>query len=254
MTQSPEPLPSTAEVRQALQTEPWHTPLGRLVREIIFGANDGIVTTLGFVAGISGALADNRTILVATLVEMIAGGFSMFMGGYISSKAQRDFFESEIRRERWEIIHKPADERDEIRQLYRAKGFEGAELESIVAHITSDEELWLQVMLEEELGLFPENFDPPLRSGALVGISFAAGAVIPLLPYLFTAGLAALVSSIVITAIALFGIGVAKTRLTNQGWLRSGLEMVVLAMLAAVVGYLVGRLAAVIFPEIPPIA
>ncbi len=93
-----------------------------------------------------------------------------------------------------------------------------------------------------------------MRSGALVGISFAAGAVIPLLPYLFTSGLAALVSSIVITTIALFGIGVAKTRLTNQDWLRSGLEMVVLAMLAAVVGYLVGRLAAVIFPEIPPIA
>lgn len=250
MTQAHELSQSSDDVRQSLRTEAWHSPMGRVVRELIFGANDGIITTLGFVAGVSGALTDTKVIIVATIAEMVAGGFSMFMGGYLSSKAQREFFESEIRRERYEMAHMPEQEREEIRQLYRAKGFEGEELENIVARISSNDKIWLRVMLEEELGLFPEHFDRPLLSGALVGLSFAVGAFIPLVPFLFLNRVPALVTAIAITALALFGIGVAKTRLTRQNWFTSGLEIAVLGMVAAGVGYAVGRLASWVFPDL----
>src|SRR5437588_5821340 len=97
--------------------EEWHTPRGRAIREVIFGLNDGLITTLGFVAGVTGSLAQKNMILLAALAEVVAGAISMSSGAYISSKSQKEFFEKEIARERREIEEDPEHEKNEIRQI-----------------------------------------------------------------------------------------------------------------------------------------
>src|SRR5437660_4224179 len=103
--------------------EEWHTPQGRLIREVVFGANDGLVTLIGFVAGVTGALSTTRPIILASEALIVAGSVSMGIGAYLSSKAQRDYFEHEIAREKWEIEHMPDMEVTEVREHYQAMGF-----------------------------------------------------------------------------------------------------------------------------------
>jgi VIT1/CCC1 family predicted Fe2+/Mn2+ transporter len=236
-----------------LRGERWHEPLGRVLREIVFGMNDGLISQLGFVAGVSGALDQPGPIVVAGLAALVAGSVSMAIGGYLSVKAQQEFYLSEIRRELHEMETMPEHERDEVRQLYRAKGFDGPELERIVAAITANREVWLKVMMEEELGLFPEHDTRPLVSAAYTGASFALGALVPLLPYLFLPPLPALSVAVVLAAATLFGIGASKARLTRRHWLPSGLEIMGLGLLAAAIGYGIGWAVGQVVPDIGPL-
>ncbi len=237
-----------------MRAESWHEPLGRVLREIVFGMNDGLISQLGFVAGVSGALEETGPIIAAGLAALVAGTVSMAIGGYVSTKAQREFYESEIRREVHEMATMPEHETEEVRQLYRAKGFEGAELDRIVKHITSNRDVWLKVMMEEELGLFPEHETHPLVSTAYIGSSFALGALIPLLPYFVLPPAASLVVAIALSMLTLFGIGAAKARLTHRAWLPSGLEIMGFGLMAAVVGYVIGRIVGELVPGIGPLA
>jgi VIT1/CCC1 family predicted Fe2+/Mn2+ transporter len=233
-----------------LRGESWHEPLGRVLREIVFGMNDGLISQLGFVAGVSGAFEETGPIVAAGLAALVAGTVSMAIGGYVSVKAQREFYESEIRREVHEMATMPEHETEEVRQLYRAKGFEGAELDRVVRHITSNRDVWLKVMMEEELGLFPEHETHPLVSAAYVGLSFALGALVPLLAYFLLAPHVALPVAVALSMLTLFGIGAAKARLTHRFWLTSGLEIMGFGAVAAVVGYVIGRLVAEFVPGV----
>jgi predicted membrane protein (TIGR00267 family) len=236
-----------------MRAERWHEPLGRVLREIVFGMNDGLISSLGFVAGVSGALDQTGPIIVAGLAAMVSGTVSMAIGGYVSVKSQREFYESEIRREVQEMATMPEHEREEVRQLYRAKGFQGAELERIVAHITANRDVWLKVMMEEELGLFPEHDTKPLVSAAYVGVSFALGAIIPILPYFFLPPLVSLFVAVALATLTLFGIGAAKARLTRRHWLASGAEIMGFGLLAAVIGYAIGHVVGALVPGVGPI-
>ncbi|HLI25738.1 MAG TPA: VIT1/CCC1 transporter family protein [Chloroflexota bacterium] len=236
-----------------LRGERWHEPLGRVLREIVFGMNDGLISQLTLVAGVSGALDQPGPIVVAGLAALVAGSVSMAIGGYLSVKAQQEFYASEIRRELYEMETMPEHEREEVRQLYRAKGLEGPELERVVAAITANRDVWLKVMMEEELGLFPEHDPRPVVSAAYTGASFALGALVPLLPYLFLPPLLALGVAIVLAAATLFGIGASKARLTRRHWLPSGLEIMSLGLLAAAVGYGIGWAVGQVVPEVGPL-
>ncbi len=260
------PPPSQAEIDLALahrrrdtrgaaimRAEAWHEPLGRVLREIVFGMNDGLISQLGFVAGVSGALDQTGPIVVAGLAALVSGTISMSIGGYVSMKSQREFYESEISREVHEMVTMPEHEREEVRQLYRAKGFRGADLEHIVAHITSNRDVWLKVMMEEELGLFPEHETRPAVSAAYIGASFALGSIVPLLPYFLLPPLGALFVAVVLAAATLFGIGAAKARLTRRHWLASAAEMTGFGLLAAGIGYGIGRLVGELVPGVGPI-
>jgi len=220
--------------------EEWHTTRGRILREVIFGCNDGLVTTLGFLAGVTGSIVQKDVILLAALAEIVAGAFSMSTGAYISSKSQREFYEMEIKREKREIEEDPQHEKDEIRQIYKERGFSDDEITILVRRITSDKDLWLKFMLREELGLGDEAFSNPIRIGAVMGFSFLIGSFFPLVPYfLFPPGTALIVSSIVSLGF-LFTLGALKTRITKMNWLKSGLEMLAVGTGCAVVGYIVG--------------
>ena len=222
--------------------ETWHSPRGRAIREVVFGGNDGLVTTLGFLMGVYGAIQDQRIILIAGIAEAAAGAISMATGAYLSSKAEREYYEREMHREICEMREKPEQEREEVRRIYRAKGFEGTELESVVHRITANPRVWLQCMMEEELGLIAEPASAPVRAAAVMGLAFVAGAIVPLAPYFLLNGVAALAASVGCSVAALFLLGSTKTTLTKTKWWMGGLEVVGLGMFACAVGYLVGRL------------
>jgi VIT1/CCC1 family predicted Fe2+/Mn2+ transporter len=226
--------------------EAWHTPQGRLVREVIFGLNDGIISTVGFLAGVTATLGDLRAIVLAGMAAAVAGAVSMAMGAYVSAKSQRAFFRAEIAREAWEIEHMPEHEREEIRDLYGQLGFTSEEVEMIVRRVTSNPDLWLRFMSREELGLAEEAFDAPLRVSVVTGLAFLAGSLLILVPYLF--GLAprmAFAAAGGLAVATLLVTGAAKTWLTKENPLVASLELAGLGIVASVIGFVLGRLVGV---------
>lgn len=229
------------EVPRIYAEETWHSPAGRLVRELVLGVNDGVISTVGFLFGVVGAFTDHRTVLISGLAEVLAGTVSMFFGGYLSTKSQQEFFEHEIKREKREIDEWPQKEREEIRKIYQSKGFhDEGELKLVVDRITADKKIWLKCMMEEELGLILESMDPPVRVGLVIGASFLVGGFIPLLPFIFFDTQTAVRVSLICTASALFFLGGIKTTITRQPWVKSALETLVIGILAAGAGYLIG--------------
>jgi len=221
--------------------EDWHTPKGRQIREVVFGMNDGLVSTIGFLAGVTGSIGDSRTVLLTGMASIMAGAISMFIGAYLASKSQKEFFEKELERERREIIEYPEKEKDEIREIFTNHGFTQDEVEMIVRRVTQDKDRWIKFMMRDELGIVDENFDNPLKVGSLMGVSFILGGIPLMFPYLFIReSMNALKFSIAIALLVLFGIGVGKTILTKTSWLKSSVEIVVLGSLAAGIGYILG--------------
>jgi VIT1/CCC1 family predicted Fe2+/Mn2+ transporter len=235
-----------AEPLKRFHDEAWHTPQGRIVREVIFGMNDGIISTLGFLAGVTAAVGDLRTILLAGIAAAIAGAVSMGMGSYVSSKSQRAFFQAEIAREAWEIEHMPDHERQEIREIYQRLGFTPEEVDIIVRRVTSNPDLWLRFMSREELGLTEETFDSPVRVAAVTSVAFLLGSVLLLVPYVFRPTPRQAVTAVFGVAVATLLItGAAKTWLTKEPLIRSSLELAGLGMLACAIGLALGRLVGV---------
>jgi VIT1/CCC1 family predicted Fe2+/Mn2+ transporter len=214
---------------------------GPSLRDIMLGLNDGLVAAFAVTSGVAGAFTSPNIVIMAGLAEMLGGAVSMGLAAFASARAGLEFYRSEEQRERDEIRLWPEHERDEIRNIYRDKGFSGPLLDQIVSHITADPSRWRNVMMREELG-FGEVMEPPLRSGLTVGTAYLIGAFIPLLPYLFVAQPLGVLLSALATLIALFAVGAGKTILTTRSWLRSGLESMVIGLAAAAVTYSVGRL------------
>lgn len=220
---------------------PRRTYFAEYLRDLIFGLNDGLVSNVSLISGVSAA-SSVRVILLAGVAGVLAGGASMFAGGYLSNKSQREVFAEEVSRAAELISFAPEEERDALRRIYRGKGFAEDEVEMIVRRICSDPDAWLEELVTEEFGLSLDPGPPPLADGAWAGGGFAIAATVPLLPYLFASGTTALLIACALSALALFAVGAAKTLVTRRSPLRSGLEMVVVGVLAASATFGVGRL------------
>jgi VIT1/CCC1 family predicted Fe2+/Mn2+ transporter len=218
-------------------TEQVHAAGGASLRDLMLGLNDGLVASFAVTSGVAGAFASSRIVVMAGLAEMLGGAVSMGLAAFISARSQIEFYHGEIERERDEIRRWPEREREEIRTIYRGKGFGGELLESIVAHITADPERWSDVMMREELGMAVETFDKPMRSALTVGLSYFAGATVPVLGYLLVPAQEGLIISIVATVGTLFAVGAAKTIITSRSWWRSGLESMTTGIAAAAVTF-----------------
>lgn len=227
----------------ATHTEAAHIPGGRSVRDLVFGANDGLVAAFAVVSGVHGAAVSTHIILLAGLAELIGGTIAMGLGAYLAAKSEREFILSERAREEREVVEFPEEERKEVRTIFARKGFRGEALEQMVAHVTADPVFWVDTMMSEELGLAAVPTSAPLRSGLVVAAAYALGAAFPVIPYALQIPVdAAFGLSVGCTLAALFVAGALKTLMTGRPWLRSGAETVLVGALAAAATFVAGRL------------
>jgi VIT1/CCC1 family predicted Fe2+/Mn2+ transporter len=219
-----------------------HTRSSRL-SEIILGGQDGLVNVLGVILGVAAATSDQRIIIAAGLAATFAESVSMGAVAYTSTLAQHDLYHSEEAREYRHIKLVPELEVDEVRRLYASKGFEGETLDKIVAVITSNPDVWVQVMMSEEHQLAPPGgLQGATKSALVVGVAAIVGSLIPLAPFVFLPVGISMVLSVLVAAATLFAVGAYKARVTVGHPARSGMEMAVIGTLSALVGYGVGLL------------
>jgi VIT1/CCC1 family predicted Fe2+/Mn2+ transporter len=210
--------------------------------DIILGGQDGLVNVLGVILGVAAATSDTRIVLVAGLAATIAESVSMGAVAYTSTLADADFYESEREREYRHLTKAPQVEREEIYDIYRAKGFEGDLLENIVDTITANPDVWVAVMMAEEHQLMPVNRKTAFRSAIIVGLSAIVGSLVPLLPFMLLPVSVGMVVAIAISALVLFMVGAYKARIYVGDPGKSGLEMAVIGTVSALAGYAVGLL------------
>jgi len=229
----------------ATHTEAAHIPGGRSLRDLVFGANDGMVAAFAVVSGVHGATFSTRIVLLAGLAELIGGTIAMGLGAFLAVKSEQEFILSEREREEREVREFPDEERKEVRTIFARKGFRGQALDQMVQHVTADPVFWVDTMMTEELGLSAAPTGAPLRSGLVVAAAYALGAAFPVIPYALPVAVpTAFALSVGCTLAALFAAGAAKTRMTGRSWLRSGLETVLVGAIAAAATFLAGRLIA----------
>ncbi|HEX8950424.1 MAG TPA: VIT1/CCC1 transporter family protein [Polyangia bacterium] len=224
---------------------------GAALRNFVFGTSDGLVTVLAFVAGVSASLATRKLVLMAGVAEMFAGAVSMGLGAFLGTRAERDWYERERKREESEVAKIPHLEREELRDIYRKKGLDGETLERVVDAFTANEKRWVDIMMSEELGLQPVE-GSAWSAGLIVGVSYVLAAAVPLLPYFFLVGTRALLASMAITAVGLWGIGVAKARLTQRPELRAGFETMLTGLVGTAICWSIGRVVAHIAGGVAP--
>ncbi len=210
--------------------------------DVILGGQDGLVNVLGVILGVAAATSDVRIVIAGGLAATFAESISMGAVAYTSTLAENDLYHSEREREYRHIHLAPDVEVEEIRDIYRKKGFDGETLEKIVDVITSNPDVWVNVMMSEEFQLTPPEKSKAVRSALLVGFSALVGSFIPLFPFFFWTVKLSIILSIIIAALTLFIVGVYKARVTVGKPLRSGMEMAIIGTLSALAGYVVGWL------------
>jgi len=219
------------------------------ITEFVYGGIDGAVTTFAVVAGAAGAGLETTTTLILGFANLIADGFSMAVGAYLSSKTDEETYDRALAQEYWEVDHLPDVEREEIREIYAAKGFEGELLEQVVEVICADKDRWVDEMMKSELELFPEE-KKPLTTAWMTFLSFNLVGFVPLAVYVFHympwmnsfSNEKLFTWSAILTGLAFVGIGVLKARVNNLSLWRSVAETVLLGALAAVLAYAAGDL------------
>jgi len=210
------------------------------IREVVFGAQDGLLSTLALVTGVRGADATRYGILVAGFSGALAGTISMALGAYVAAKSQRDVFAAELENERQQLERRPHVEVVELIDIFQAEGLDYDAARQAASAIATNPEVMLKTMAEKELGIPYEPSGSPGSDALVMGTSFVIGAAVPILPYLFLTTTTGLVVSVVLTLGALFVMGVVKATLAGERWVRSGAEIAALAGAAAALAYLVG--------------
>ena len=209
---------------------------------MILGGQDGLVNILGIILGIIAGGGSNTVLLAAGFAAAITESISMGAVGYTSAMSERDYYDAEQLREANEIDTMPDQERDEVRSIYRAKGFSGELLDRVVETITMDRKTWVATMMSEELHLQPVSTRDILRTAIVITVATLIGHLIPLAPFFVMSREPALVLAIVLSGITLFGVGVYSAVTLVGDWRTSGLKMLVIGLGAAAVGFIVARL------------
>ncbi len=230
-------------IREHLADERRKSSLLGEIREAIFGAQDGLVSTLAVVSTVAGASADRVPVLVAGIATGLAGVFSMAAGEYMSSKSQREIFAAQITGEREEVIERPGEAQAEMAYMLEEDGLPRDAASAMAAALAAHPDVLLKTMVEKELGLTGEHAEgSPFQGAMVMGSSFGLGALVPILAYLILPIGVATWAAVVASGGVLFGIGVLKSRWTRQAWIRSGTEILVLGALAGIVGFFFGNL------------
>ncbi len=215
--------------------------LGRL-REVVFGAQDGLLSTVALVTSLAVAFESQTTVVVAGLAGALPGMISMATGALLGSRAERDVQRAEIERESRELDANPAEELAELVVLYQREGMTFQEARQMADEISQDRDLWLKTLVEKELGISTEETASPVKDAMVMGLAFITGAAIPLVPHFFLTGDTAIGVSVGGTLAGLFALGLLKGRLVERSPLLQGLEILGIGTISAGVGYALGEL------------
>lgn len=213
---------------------------GNKLSDVILGGQDGLVSILGLLLGLTAATSSARIVIAGGLATILAETLSMTAVAYTSKMADRDHYAAERLREEQEIKDVPETERREVEEIYAAKGFSGKLLNDIVNHITADDKLWIDTMMREELNLLPVIKRDVYFYSLTVGLSTLIGALLPLVPFFFLPAHAAMVAALALSVAVLAAIGAYKAHTTLGKPVKSAVQMVVIGMGAAIAGYLIG--------------
>ena len=225
-----------------IDRERWRVArLGRL-REVVFGAQDGLLSTVALVTGVAVAVESQTTVLVAGLAAALPGMLSMATGAWLGSRAEQDVQRAEIAREAQELEENPAEELAELVVLYQREGKTYQEARHLADEIAQDKELWLRTLVEKELGISPDETTNPTKDALTMGIAFILAAIIPILPHFFLEGGTAIGVSIAAALTGLFILGVGKGRLVQRSPMFQGLEILAVGAISAGVGFGLGNL------------
>ncbi len=223
------------------------------IREAIFGAQDGLISTVAIVNFVAAASTDRYYVLVAGVAAALGGIFSMAAGEYISSKSQREIFDAQIVDERDEVHRRPGEAEAELAYMFAEDGLPPDRAREVARIMAGHPDALLKTMVEKELGLAVEEpGGSPLQGALVMGAAFGLGSIVPILPHLFLTDDAAVIASVALTLAVLFGIGAVKSRWTHRSWWTSGLEILVIGAVAGVAGYFFGSVLPVLLgaPEV----
>ena len=223
-----------------LGRERWHVRGTGWIGDAIYGVNDGLGAVFGIVSGMAGYTGGSEVVLAAGLAGTLASALSMGAGAYLSSKSQREVYESEVAREKAEIEEDPHEEMLELELFYQLKGFSVEESRTMAERLHTEPKQFLRTLVHEELGLNEETFPNPWRSTVSASLSTAVGGFIPIVPFFFTVGMPAVIASFVISTIAHFAVGASKALVTTRPWWATGLEMTAVGILEAAITYGLG--------------
>ncbi|MFX1365212.1 MAG: VIT1/CCC1 transporter family protein [Promethearchaeota archaeon] len=221
-----------------------HIVGGGKIRCVILGLNDGLISTFTLLVGVAAATlaatGGNSIVILTGFAAMVSGAISMGLGEYISSKSEYNYIKNELKKEKAELELFPEEEAEEVREIFEKMGLKGETLSACVDTITSDKQVWLDFLTKSELGLEqPEN---PILGAILTFFSFVSGSFLTLFAYFFNLGIISLVLSSMISFTMLFIVGVLKTRITGENKIRSGLEMVIIGIVAFIASYGIGTI------------
>jgi predicted membrane protein (TIGR00267 family) len=237
-------------VLEAIQQKKQFIESRARIREFVFGIQDGLISTVGLLAGIQGATENTLVVIIAGLTAMFSGAISMAAGSYLSSGAQKEIFDKELREAEKLAEREPYMAAE---GLLRALGEEGLSKEQsyrMVKVLSQERNVFMRTFQEKVFGLGSAEINRPLQAALVMGLSFIVGATIPMLPYMISSGLTALYISALLGGITLFGVGAFKGKLAGKSVILSGLEFFIVAVGAAGAGYLIGLVVQYFFPGV----
>jgi len=220
-----------------------HFTASATIRDVVIGMSDGLTVPFALAAGISGAIASSHIVVTAGIAEVAAGAIAMALGGYLAARTDAEHYRSEERRENDEVERIPAAERDEVREIFASYGLDGPALETATDAIASDRRRWVDFMMRWELGLERPDPSRALASGATIGASYVVGGLIPLAPYMLIAASGhALVTSAIVTMLALAIFGAIKGALTGGSVWKSAVQTVLVGGIASAVAFWLAKM------------
>ena len=223
--------------------ESWHrVDTGTSLRAAVFGVSDGLLSNLSLVIGVAGADPDGSVIVLAGIAGLLAGAFSMGAGEWVSVTSQRELFERQIALEREELEQDPEEERRELALIYRAKGLGKAEADALSARIIANKEVALETLAREELGLNPEALGSPWAAAFSSFFAFAAGAIIPVVPWFFGDTRPYFIASVLLGLAGMFVVGATVSLFTGRNFIFAGLRQMLIGAGAAAITYTIGRM------------
>ncbi len=246
VNQGPPPRPEGDPAAHVGDEKARIASLGR-VREVIFGMQDGLISTAILVSSVYGATADNGLTIIAGLAGSLGGMVSMAAGALLSSRAEKEFTEAEIRREVERISVDPMQERGDMAEILRREGLSEDDAHFVADKLAATPNVFVRTMIEKELGLSPDEATVPWKDAAVMGVSFLVGAAVPVVPYAVLEQGIVVPVSLVATGVALFAMGAGKTALTKRNPMLSGFEVFAIGLVTAIAGYFLGTVIPTLF-------